>query len=132
MLHDMFDLIGLPDLYENLPKSEKSLPKTNRARDKVRPRRCKASRLTARESKPCGGNWVRIFPLLADEHDRVKLSKNGHRAHNEARSVISLATSYLKIAKEVQLNNPDLEENELNDLMTNYLLPDATIWLPPL
>lgn len=137
MLHDMFDLIGLPDLCKNITSGESFL-KTTLKCDETDSRRSGTSRLTAGEnktgvkSKPFEGNWVRIFPLLADEHDRAKISRSFHRTNNEIKSVVSLTMSFFKIAKEVQTNNPDLEESQLNELMTDYLLPGATIWLPPL
>lgn len=82
------------------------------------------------------GNWVRVFPLLSSNNNRikfVKLNNHNHRTYStdEIKCVVSSIISYSKIAKEIFLLNPDAKEDQLNKLMMPYLRPDSKIWLPP-
>ncbi|XP_065208221.1 probable tubulin polyglutamylase TTLL2 [Planococcus citri] len=86
--------------------------------------------------KGSDGNWVRVYPSLLSNNNKikfVKLNNHNHRTYStdEIKSVVSSIVSYSKIAKEIFLLNPEAKDDQLNTLMMPYLRPDSKIWLPP-
>lgn len=176
MIHDMFDLIGLPIcntgllLYtpsknnaqfkaKSYSKSTKPVLKATirwnekhlRIRSRIRQKNRSHVRSDHNElekynrwgngqnwshSKSREGNWVRVFPLITNESNNVKLTKLASSNHqmystDEIKTVVSSATSFLKIAKDIYAANPNLDSERLSTFMAPYLQSNANIWLPP-
>lgn len=82
------------------------------------------------------GNWIRVFPSLSSEKNKIKFTKSINHIHrtfstDEIKSVVSSAVSFFKVAKEIVHLNQDADDNRLNSFMASHMLPESKIWLPP-